>query len=108
MKKTGSLLKETLEFEAALEGRIAEAKAHAKKAVEEAEKEARLALEAAQTDAERYKEESVQRLSAETDSVREEWQRKTDDSSALMLRAFEENADELAARIAERILRYDA
>ena len=108
MKKTGSLLKETLEFESALEGRIAEAKAHAKKAVEEAEKEARLALEAAQSDAERYKDASVQRLSSEAETVRGEWQRKAEDASAQMLRNFEENADELAARIAERILRYDA
>ena len=108
MKKTGSLLKETLEFESALEGRIAEAKAHAKKAVEEAEKEARLALEAAQSDAERYKDESVQRLSSEAEAVRGDWQGKAEDASARMLRNFEENTDELAARIAERILRYDA
>ena len=108
MKQTGSLLRETLELETAISGRIAEAEAHAQKAVEEAEREARLAVEAANSEVARYMESSTRRLGAETTSVRSDWKRRSTEAIDRMNRAFSLSADELARDIAERILGYDA
>ena len=106
MRKTGSLLRETLEHEADLAAKITQAHADARQAVEEAQLEASLALDASRTEGERYAAESLRYLTAEILSEKDEQKNAAADAILLMEKNFSTHADSLAEAIAGRILRY--